>query len=497
MVVDRLDGEDVGALADRLGRLPVDLALRIAAQTCEGLVVAHAAGIIHRDIKPSNLFLTAPTATGRIVKILDFGIARVAAEPASGELTKTGMILGSPLYMAPEQLRGVRELDHRADVWSLGVVLYRLLCGVVPHAITTLADALIKVCIEPAPPLRERAPWVPEEVAALVHRALEIDVDRRTPSAQAFAGELAAVLGEDTTITDEMMVAYRPSGRQQPRAATPLADTLAPVVAPPEPVRRRPAKPKPRPRRTRGTFLWLLGVAAAFGAGTLLYRSTSETSEAEAESEPSPAPGPQPTPPPKPPPRPPVPPPQPVNEAPVPPLSLSPVFRDDPVDSPQVIWWEQHKNGCTPEGYRAVVASAPKVHGRRFAVACAAIAGDDDGARKLLSSRGPRDAEVVGAYAHELLARNNQDPVGMALGEVALVGQPDNFLWLYNVGIAEYQANKMAEAREHLSRYLDGAKWDDQFKDRVREIVAAMAAPKDCSVKLRDGRGRAVVTPGC
>ncbi|MEO7592691.1 MAG: serine/threonine-protein kinase, partial [Byssovorax sp.] len=131
IVMELLEGEDLSVALKRVHVLPPDVALRIAAQACEGLLQAHLARVTHRDIKPANLFL-ARTPTGEIVvKILDFGIAKIRPEnDTDGEttaLTRTGSMLGSPKYMSPEQARGSRTLDARTDLWSLGVVMHRAL----------------------------------------------------------------------------------------------------------------------------------------------------------------------------------------------------------------------------------------------------------------------------------------------------------------------------------------------------------------------------------
>ena len=139
MVMELLDGEDLHRFSREVGALDPYLALRIAAQVCRGLAKAHEAGVVHRDIKAANLFL-ARTGGGVItVKILDFGIAKTSpgaislGETAGNGLTHTGMVLGSPLYMSPEQARGDKQVDHRSDLWSLGVVLFRMLAGRTPY----------------------------------------------------------------------------------------------------------------------------------------------------------------------------------------------------------------------------------------------------------------------------------------------------------------------------------------------------------------------------
>ena len=186
LVIEYLVGEDVGKALERLGPLAPDAALRIAAQACAGLSRAHAVGIVHRDIKPANLFL-AEQGDGRlVVKVLDFGVAKLRAEQGAENtgLTGTGHLLGSPLYMAPEQVRGSKAVDHRADLWSLGVVLYRALAGRAPNQhLETLAELVIAACTDAPTSLQEVAPWVSADVAELVHRALEMDPDRRFSSA--------------------------------------------------------------------------------------------------------------------------------------------------------------------------------------------------------------------------------------------------------------------------------------------------------------------------
>lgn len=208
MVMDYLDGEDLEALVERLGPLPPDLALRIAAQACEGLIVAHAGGVIHRDIKPANLFL-AREGDARVVKIVDFGLAKVRMEDAAApdmRITKTGSLLGSPLYMAPEQARRAKDVDARADLWSLGVVLYETLAGRTPfHDCETLSDLTVAICTKPPPPLADVAPWVPPEIAVVAHGALRSNLAERYASAGAMLTAIRALLPNGDAITEDMI----------------------------------------------------------------------------------------------------------------------------------------------------------------------------------------------------------------------------------------------------------------------------------------------------
>jgi serine/threonine-protein kinase len=169
----------------RRGPLPVPEALDYARQIAAGLGHAHAAGIVHRDIKPANVSITRE---GR-VKILDFGIAKVA----DASLTRTGMVLGTLAYMSPEQAAGEKQVDHRTDLWALGVVLYEMLAGRRPFAQDTIAALFHAVQgLEPAP-LRELRPEVSADLEAVVARLLQKDREHRYPDSAALVAALEAV----------------------------------------------------------------------------------------------------------------------------------------------------------------------------------------------------------------------------------------------------------------------------------------------------------------
>jgi serine/threonine-protein kinase len=214
LVMEVLEGEDVARVFKRTGPMRPDLAMRIVGQACLGLEAAHAQRIVHRDIKPANLFLTRSAGGERTVKILDFGIAKLAPDMSvageAGEatgLTQTGSMLGSPLYMSPEQARGHKNIDGRADIWSLGVVLYAALAGRTPHQDNdALGDLIIAICTEPAPPVTHLAPWVPPEVAAIVHRALSLDPAGRFQTAAELRAALGALLPGGFAIREDMLV---------------------------------------------------------------------------------------------------------------------------------------------------------------------------------------------------------------------------------------------------------------------------------------------------
>ncbi len=185
IVMPYYEGTTVQARIAR-GPLPIAEALDYARQTAAGLAHAHAAGIVHRDIKPANL---AVTAHG-VVKILDFGIAKVA----DTKLTRTGLVLGTLAYMSPEQAAG-ETVDHRTDLWSLGVVLYETLAGVPPFSGSTAALFHAIQFTEPTS-VASRRPELPAELAAIVHRLLEKGPDRRFPDASSVVAALGTVTGK-------------------------------------------------------------------------------------------------------------------------------------------------------------------------------------------------------------------------------------------------------------------------------------------------------------
>jgi serine/threonine protein kinase len=190
IVMEFLEGMDLGAVVEK-GPLPLEDAIDFVLQACEAMAEAHAAGIIHRDLKPANLFLTQRPGGVSCVKVLDFGISKMTEGRAHEVgLTQTAALIGSPLYMSPEQLRSARGVDHRTDIWSLGVILFEFLTGTVPFTASTLPQ-LIATILEGTPTrLAERRPDLPPGLEAVVSRALSKDAHDR----HADVGELAAAL---------------------------------------------------------------------------------------------------------------------------------------------------------------------------------------------------------------------------------------------------------------------------------------------------------------
>ncbi len=204
IVMEYLEGQSLGARIGAAGRLSLRAALTIADQAASALGAAHAKGIIHRDLKPDNLFLTPdPQAPGRErLKVLDFGIAKLAQRPASAAdvRTRTGAILGTPRYMSPEQCRDSREVDHRTDVYSLGVILYEMLAGVPPFVSASWGEmAHMHLGVKP-PDLRAAVPELPPAIERAVSRALEKEPDARFQSMEELRQALAESAAGETAI---------------------------------------------------------------------------------------------------------------------------------------------------------------------------------------------------------------------------------------------------------------------------------------------------------
>lgn len=181
-VMGYVDGESLAARLRRREQLPAEEVRRIMKETADALGLAHAVGIIHRDIKPDNILLEG---TRRRVMVTDFGIAKALSDAGGGTLTGTGVAIGTPAYMSPEQAAGERELDHRTDIYSLGVVAYEALTGDVPFKAPTVAGILMKQLTEPPEDLTGLRPDCPDELAGSIHRCLEKDPENRFPTADA------------------------------------------------------------------------------------------------------------------------------------------------------------------------------------------------------------------------------------------------------------------------------------------------------------------------
>jgi serine/threonine-protein kinase len=192
LALEYLEGTDLGRLVETQGRVPYPQALAWCADACEGIAEAHALGVIHRDVKPSNVFLAdAGQGAGPVVKVIDFGVA-VGDEVAGGSrITSVGRIVGSPAYMSPEQMMAASDVDLRADVWSMGVLLYEILAGDTPFRGKGHLSLFANVMTKPPLPLRAHIKeGVPPGVEAVILKCLRRPREERYQSMTALAGEL-------------------------------------------------------------------------------------------------------------------------------------------------------------------------------------------------------------------------------------------------------------------------------------------------------------------
>jgi len=194
-VMEFLSGEDLAALLKTKALLPIEEALDLFRQIAGAMDAAHAVGIVHRDLKPSNIFLQK-AGEHRIVKVLDFGIAKLLdAGSNDGVQTNTGVIMGTPLYMAPEQATGnIAQISPRSDIYSLGVILYQMLSGNLPILAATPVQILVAQVSSPPVPLETVAPDLPPGVYAAVERSLRKDPAKRYQTAGAFFEAFAAAV---------------------------------------------------------------------------------------------------------------------------------------------------------------------------------------------------------------------------------------------------------------------------------------------------------------
>jgi serine/threonine-protein kinase len=227
-VMGFVDGESLAARLRRRERLPVEETRRIMKETADALGLAHAMSVIHRDIKPDNILLEG---TRRRVMVTDFGIAKALSDIGSGTLTGTGVAIGTPAYMSPEQAAGDREIDATSDIYSLGVVAYEMLTGEVPFKAPTVAGILLKQVTQPVPDIMTTREDCPEDLAATVMRCLDKEPVNRWPTTDALRRALES----------------RTSAPYRPRS---------PLSRRPQPSRRPTGRPAARPPARKRDAEW-------------------------------------------------------------------------------------------------------------------------------------------------------------------------------------------------------------------------------------------------
>lgn len=197
IVMELLEGEDLGRRLEQLGTLPPELAVYYTVQALQGLSDAHAAGVIHRDIKPNNVVIVKSKHGDEIVKIVDFGVSKLGElesqlHGAKSSMTQTNALLGSPVYMSPEQCRGARNMDRRSDLYSIGVVLFECIAGQPPHVAESFNELMFKIALEDAQDIRVFTPDLDPELAVIIAKSLARQPEHRFQDAGEFQNELIA-----------------------------------------------------------------------------------------------------------------------------------------------------------------------------------------------------------------------------------------------------------------------------------------------------------------
>ncbi len=278
IAMELLNGQELAELLRDAGPLPAGRAVRIMLDVCSALSAAHAAGIVHRDLKPANIFLVERGDGLDFPKVLDFGISKIQGKGVNDQgLTKTGIAMGTPAYMSPEQAQGLKTVDQRTDVYAIGTILFEMLTGRTPFRADTYATLLIKVLMQPPPPLSDFRKDLPPELTAIVQRTLEKEPERRFESMDELAEALKPFAELDAPV-DMIPAEQQPSEPSVPRG--PQTHILEAREAARADVSLPPAPPK------RSLAPLVIGVVVAMlalgGLGAFLALSgSSETSEGE------------------------------------------------------------------------------------------------------------------------------------------------------------------------------------------------------------------------
>ncbi len=250
MVMEHLDGSDLDGELVRRGALPLAEAVGYILEACDAIKEAHSLGVVHRDLKPGNIFL-ANDGGRRVAKVLDFGISKLTADQ-NVRMTQTQSSFGTPLYMSPEHMRSVKNVDHRTDIWSLGVILYESVTGRVPFEADTATAVAVAVATEALVPPSTHRPGLPPELDLVVARSLEKDPTRRYQS------------------IDELAEALKPLGKWG-GALAPVARRTSAISAETSAALTTGRPTTMRPRRGLGA-LYVLGAVVVGGAlGAAVY----------------------------------------------------------------------------------------------------------------------------------------------------------------------------------------------------------------------------------
>jgi len=275
IVMELLEGMDLELLLAKSGPLDITEAVEHVIQACEGLTSAHALGVVHRDIKPANLFRVDRSGT-RQVKLLDFGISKAGISSSAfddGRLLSadTTQIMGSPHYMSPEQIRSTKDVDARADIWSLGVVLYELVSGDTPFTATEITGIIAQVLHEPHRPVRMLLPDIPDGLEQIIEKCLSKDPDGRYQSAADLAEALLPFAPKRARTVVERAVATKAwaSGNVKPTESLPPPPLSSPTITKEMPKSSAAplsiAVPSRPPEPARSPFVWAALACIIFG----------------------------------------------------------------------------------------------------------------------------------------------------------------------------------------------------------------------------------------
>jgi len=208
LVFELLLGEGLDARLKREGTIPPEQLLELMIGVSKALDLAHSQGIIHRDLKPANIFLHRMPSGDPVAKILDFGISKVFDTGQNFSLTRTGMVVGSPAYMSPEQAGGREDIDGRADIWSLGVVMYEALTGTLPHQAANYNALMVRILTQDSDPVMTRKTDLPPSVCAIVDACLKRERDDRTSNSGLLSKQM------DGAMREMKAVRFRALGRR-------------------------------------------------------------------------------------------------------------------------------------------------------------------------------------------------------------------------------------------------------------------------------------------
>ncbi|WP_437896767.1 serine/threonine-protein kinase [Sorangium sp. So ce124] len=281
LVMELLQGEDLSKRLQRCGRLSLPETLHIIVQAGKALRSVHEAGFVHRDLKPANFFLARVDGEdGEIVKLLDFGIAKDVSAVLAADISATGEVMGSPNYMSPEQFYGERDVDARSDLWSLGVILFKMLTGQLPFPGDAIGRVVTKVILGTVPSARELAPDLPSGIDAFFARALARDRDERFQNVREMINELARVAGAPpffSLVGDTSLGAgwtWRGSGGE-PGLADPGTPPVAQLTTMPIQRRSDPNDVRastPNPQSLPGTLTGAINLSAPHTARAAIAR---------------------------------------------------------------------------------------------------------------------------------------------------------------------------------------------------------------------------------